>query len=43
VRGEDVPFESLRLVWRDSTQPSIAADFTHHEESTAPATCSGGR
>jgi hypothetical protein len=32
VRGEDVPFESLRLVWRDSTQPSIAADFTHHEE-----------
>jgi hypothetical protein len=32
VRGEEVPYESLRLVWRNHTQPSISADFTHHEE-----------
>jgi hypothetical protein len=32
VRGEDVPLEALCPVWRDHTQPSIAADFTHHED-----------
>ena len=36
VRGEDVPHESLRLVWRNHTQPSISADFTHHEEFFTP-------
>jgi hypothetical protein len=32
VGGEEIPYESLRLVWRNHTQPSISADFTHHEE-----------
>jgi hypothetical protein len=32
VAGEDVPFESLRLVWRNHTQPSLSADFTHYED-----------
>jgi hypothetical protein len=32
VRGENVSDDSLRLVWRNHTQPSISADFTHHEE-----------
>ena len=32
VRGDDVAYESLRLVWRNHTQPSISADFTHHED-----------
>ena len=32
VRGEEVPYESLRLVWRNHTQPSLSADFTHYEE-----------
>ena len=32
VSGEEVPNESLRLIWRNHTQPSIAADFTHHED-----------
>ena len=32
VRGDEVPYNSLRLVWRNHTQPSISADFTHHEE-----------
>jgi hypothetical protein len=30
VRGEEVGYESLRLVWRNHTQPSISADFTHY-------------
>ena len=29
VRGEDVPYDALRRIWRDHTQPSISADFTH--------------
>jgi hypothetical protein len=32
VSGEQVPYESLRLVWRNHTQPSISADFTHYED-----------
>jgi hypothetical protein len=32
IRGEEVRYESLRLVWRNHTQPSISADFTHHED-----------
>ena len=32
VRGEQIPYESLRLVWRNHTQPSISADFTHHRD-----------
>jgi hypothetical protein len=32
VRGEEVEFESLRLVWRNHTQPSISADYTHYED-----------
>jgi hypothetical protein len=32
VTGEEVPSESLRLVWRNHTQPSISADFTHYED-----------
>jgi hypothetical protein len=32
VRGGDVPYESLRRAWRDSTQPSIAADLSTYEE-----------
>ena len=42
-----MPYEALRLVWRNHTQPSISADFTHYEEflravRTANA-ASGGR
>jgi hypothetical protein len=48
VRGEEVPYESLRLIWRNHTQPSIAADFTHHEDffravRAVNETSSGGR
>lgn len=32
VAGEQVPDDSLRLIWRDHTQPSISADFTHYAE-----------
>jgi hypothetical protein len=32
VRGEDVPYETLRKVWQDTTQPSAAADLPTHEE-----------
>jgi hypothetical protein len=32
VRGEEVRYESLRLIWRNHTQPSISADFTHYED-----------
>jgi hypothetical protein len=32
LRGEEVRYESLRLVWRNHTQPSISADFTHYED-----------
>ena len=32
VKGDEVPHESLRLVWRNHTQPSISADFTHYED-----------
>jgi hypothetical protein len=32
VRGEEVRLELLRLVWRNHTQPSISADFTHYED-----------
>ena len=32
VRGETVPDDSLRLIWRNHTQPSISADFTHYED-----------
>src|SRR5262245_53566476 len=32
VNGEDVAYESLVRVWRDSTQPSISADFSFHQE-----------
>lgn len=32
VRGSQVPEASLRLIWRDHTQPSISADFSHHED-----------
>jgi hypothetical protein len=31
VRGEEVPYESLRRVWQDSTQPSAAADLPTSE------------
>ena len=37
LRGEDVRYESLRLVWRNHTQPSISADFTHYEDFFARA------
>ncbi|HEU4719783.1 MAG TPA: hypothetical protein VFS59_00355 [Gemmatimonadaceae bacterium] len=30
VRGEAVPEASLRLVWRNHTQPSLSADFDHY-------------
>ena len=30
VRGDDVPEAMLRLVWRNSTQPSLSADFEHY-------------
>jgi hypothetical protein len=32
VRGEDIPYESLRRVWQDTTQPSAAADLPINEE-----------
>ncbi|HEY7474347.1 MAG TPA: hypothetical protein VH679_05010, partial [Vicinamibacterales bacterium] len=32
VRGEDVPHDSLRKVWQDTTQPSAAADLPLHED-----------
>ena len=32
VRGEDVPYDTLRRVWQDTTQPSAAADLPIHEE-----------
>lgn len=32
VRGEDVPYESLRHVWQDTTQPSPANDLPINEE-----------
>jgi hypothetical protein len=32
VRGEEVPYETLRKVWQDTTQPSAAADLPIHEE-----------
>lgn len=32
VDGEDVPYETLRRVWQDTTQPSAAADLPTHEE-----------
>jgi hypothetical protein len=31
-RGEDVPYESLRLVWQNTTQANPSADFPAHEE-----------
>lgn len=31
-RGEDVPYESLRQVWRNTTQANPSADFPAHEE-----------
>jgi hypothetical protein len=48
VRGDEVPYDSLRLVWRNNTQPSISADFTHYEEvfrtaRTVNATAGSGR
>jgi hypothetical protein len=51
VRGEDVPYESLRLAWRNVTQASLAADSSHHEEffravraaNTANESSPGGR
>lgn len=30
VRGDDVPEATLRLVWRNATQPSLSADFEHY-------------
>ncbi len=32
TRGENVPYEQLRAVWRDTTQPSAANDLPHAEE-----------
>jgi len=32
LRGEDVPYDTLRRVWQDTTQPSAAADLPIHEE-----------
>ena len=32
IRGEEVRHESLRLIWRNHTQPSISADYTHYED-----------
>ena len=48
VRGEEVRYESLRLVWRNHTQPSVSADFTHYKEffgavRAANAAAAGGR
>jgi len=31
VRGEDIPYESLRCVWQDTTQPSAACDVPIYE------------
>src|SRR5689334_9187287 len=31
-RGEDVPYESLKLVWQNTTQANPAADRPAHEE-----------
>jgi hypothetical protein len=31
VRGEDVPHQTLRRIWQDTTQPSAANDRTHSE------------
>ena len=32
VRGEDVPYEQLRRVWLDTTQPTTTNDLSHAEE-----------
>jgi hypothetical protein len=32
VRGDDVPYESLRSSWRDTTAPNTSADLPTHEE-----------